>query len=331
MVLEPSLINPPLADTVARLFRSIACVPMILVPLTLNEAAVFIACALPWMTERAVIVTCVDSVAVAWTTLMPAAVSVALLAWSVAAFIVLRALTWKSSASLNVAVAFLVTLPSTDSVPLDALRTVPCLVTNPLAVNVTCVESVELCVISLRPLAVSVALVLGLAEAFLVTNPAAPSVAELDIDERPANMMMAPLSGRYNPCQVSWLGLSHVPISSHISEVNISTLAFLVLRPFADTLAEVVVETTGLMVRLALTPNARAPDIDEEPARVLLGCPDSVADVASVALASLILMLALRTAPSVVRLAEAETNFPPATLTDACEARLADPWVMPVT
>ena len=113
--------------------------------------------------------------------------------------------------------------------------------------------------------------------------------------------------------------------------MNRFALAPTVLVPLAVTVADVDILATGRIVRFALMLDASAPDSKLEPASVLLGCPDTVADVDSVAVAFLNLVNALTTAPSVVRLAEASTSLPPATLTDACEASVAEAVITPVT
>lgn len=122
-----------------------------------------------------------------------------------------------------------------------------------------------------------------------------------------------------------------MPISSHISEVNRSALAPTVLELLTDTEADVDMLATGRIVRFALMLDDNAPGIVVEPAVSLRACNETVAEVASVAEKVLTLLTAPRTAPSVDSEALVFMILPPGTLTDACEARVAEAVITPVT
>lgn len=113
--------------------------------------------------------------------------------------------------------------------------------------------------------------------------------------------------------------------------MNRPAVAPTVLELLTDTEADVDMLATGRIVRFALMLDDNAPGIVVEPAVSLRACDETVAEVASVAVAFLNLVRALTTALSVVRLADASTSLPPATLTDACEVRLAEAVVTPET
>lgn len=187
IVVVPALFNPPRVNIVALVLRSIF-VPTVLEPTALKLALVLIGKGLPIVTDCANSVAAVDIFAKPNDTLIALAVSVATLPFRTVPRLVTSASIEELSALSSVALAFLVTLPSIDSVPRLAFRTVPRLVTSPSADSVSSELRLELRLLVLRPLTAISICVVKLAEAFLVINPSAVNDSADDIVALPARI-----------------------------------------------------------------------------------------------------------------------------------------------